>query len=178
MLDGHGNPINKRNAFVTRSVVYVHLIPPGAADTVHFRLQVPEDCGQQITLEAKLNYRKFAWWNTQWAYAGVRDPEDTDYRGTGARRRPLGLHRRHRRVSPGKIKDIPDIPITVISKTGRRRASCRRARPSRTVESRSTPGAGALERLRHRLPAPGRPGGPKPPSRRSPRSTRRTPTAG
>ena len=23
---------------------------------------------------ARLNYRKFAWWNTQWAYAGVRDP--------------------------------------------------------------------------------------------------------
>jgi len=36
-IDGHGNPINKRNAWATRSVVYVHLIPPGAADTAHFR---------------------------------------------------------------------------------------------------------------------------------------------
>ena len=32
MLDGHGNPIDKRNAFATRSVVYVRLIPPGSAD--------------------------------------------------------------------------------------------------------------------------------------------------
>jgi Cytochrome c554 and c-prime len=29
-VDEHGNPINKRNAWATRSVVYVHLIPPKA----------------------------------------------------------------------------------------------------------------------------------------------------
>ena len=71
-LDGHGNPINKRNAWMTRSVAYVRLIPPGAADTVHYRLRVPEDAGDRITLRAKLNYRKFAWWYTQWAFAGER----------------------------------------------------------------------------------------------------------
>ena len=54
--------------------MYAHLIPPGAADTVHYRLKIPEDCGDSITLTAKLNYRKFSWWNTQWAFAGVRDP--------------------------------------------------------------------------------------------------------
>ena len=32
-VDAHGNRINKRNAWATRAVVYVHLIPPGAADT-------------------------------------------------------------------------------------------------------------------------------------------------
>src|SRR6266481_5149899 len=42
-IDGHGNPINKRNAWATRSVVYVHLIPPGAADTAHFRLHIPDN---------------------------------------------------------------------------------------------------------------------------------------
>src|SRR5439155_490671 len=41
-IDGHGNPINKRNAWATRSVVYVHLITPGAADTAHFRLHISE----------------------------------------------------------------------------------------------------------------------------------------
>ena len=35
-LDAHGNPINKRNAWSTRATMYAHLIPPGAADTVHF----------------------------------------------------------------------------------------------------------------------------------------------
>src|SRR5439155_7851836 len=68
-LDEHGNPINKRNAWATRSVAYVRLIPPGAADTVHYRLQIPENAGDRITLRAKVNYRKFAWWNTQWAFA-------------------------------------------------------------------------------------------------------------
>jgi hypothetical protein len=42
LLDEHGNPINKRNAWAARSVLYVRLIPPGAADTVHFRLRVPK----------------------------------------------------------------------------------------------------------------------------------------
>ncbi len=73
-LDAHGNVINKRNAWSTRAVMYAHLIPPGAADTAHFRLKVPGDCGDTITLTAKLNYRKFSWWNTQFSFAGVRDP--------------------------------------------------------------------------------------------------------
>jgi tetratricopeptide (TPR) repeat protein len=90
-LDEHCNPINKRNAWATRSVAYVRLVPPGAADTVHFRLRVPEDCGERITLKARVNYRKFAWWNTQWVFTG-------DTSGVS-----------------GQIKAIPDIPITVMA---------------------------------------------------------------
>jgi Flp pilus assembly protein TadD len=74
-IDGHGNPVNKRNAWATRAVVYVHLIPPGAADTVHYRLSIPERVGDKVTLRARLGYRKFAWWNTQFSFAGVADPE-------------------------------------------------------------------------------------------------------
>src|ERR1700719_2149013 len=70
-IDGHGNPVNKRNAWATRSVVYVHLIPPGAADTAHFRLHIPENAGDKIALHAKLNYRKFTWFNTHFSFAGV-----------------------------------------------------------------------------------------------------------
>jgi Tfp pilus assembly protein PilF len=72
-VDAHGNPINKRNAWATRAVVYVRLIPPGAADTVHFRIKVPERTGSKITLTARLCYRKFAWFNTQFAFAGEHD---------------------------------------------------------------------------------------------------------
>ena len=87
-LDAHGNPINKRNAWTTRSVAYVRLVPPGAADTVHYRLEIPPDAGDQIVLRAKVNYRKFAWWNTQWAFAGVRDPPSAQAgRHAGVRRR-------------------------------------------------------------------------------------------
>jgi Flp pilus assembly protein TadD len=74
-LDGNGNPINKRNAWATRSVAYVRLIPPGAADTVHYRITVPRDAGGHINLKARLLYRKFAWWNTQFAFAGARAPD-------------------------------------------------------------------------------------------------------
>ena len=41
-LDGEGNPIDKRNAWQARSVLYVRLIPPGAADVAHYRVQDPE----------------------------------------------------------------------------------------------------------------------------------------
>ncbi len=46
-VDANGNPIDKRNAWATRSLVYVRLIPPGAADTVHYRLKVPENATRQ-----------------------------------------------------------------------------------------------------------------------------------
>jgi tetratricopeptide (TPR) repeat protein len=73
-LDENGNPINKRNAWETRSLAYVRLIPPGAADTVHYRLTIPKDAGDHINLKARLHYRKFAWWNTQFAFAGQPSP--------------------------------------------------------------------------------------------------------
>ena len=82
-IDGHGNPINKRNAWATRSVVYVRLIPPGAGDTIHYRLQIPPNAGDKIHLQAKVNYRKFMWYNTQFAFAGVRDPQ-SEGRRSGA----------------------------------------------------------------------------------------------
>ena len=52
-LDGHGNPINKRNAWSARDRLYTHVIPPGAADTVHYRLRVPKDCGSRVTLPVR-----------------------------------------------------------------------------------------------------------------------------
>src|SRR5713226_6530190 len=73
-IDAHGNPINKRNAWATRAVVYVRLIPPGAADTIHYRMLIPENAGNKITLHARLCYRKFSWYGTQEAFAGLPDP--------------------------------------------------------------------------------------------------------
>ena len=120
LLDGHGNVINKRNAWAARATMYARLIPPGAADTVHFRLKVPEDCGDSITLTAKLNYRKFSWWNTHFAFAGVpeaahpagsepevtKDYDDRYWTFTGDLSN----------VS-AKTKQIPDVPIVVIGES-------------------------------------------------------------
>jgi cytochrome c-type biogenesis protein CcmH/NrfG len=96
-------------------VVYVRLIPPGAADTVHYRMHIPESAGNKITLHARLCYRKFAWWNTQFAFAGVPDPtkppapvepsyDDNKYVFSG----PL------KGVS-AKQEKIPDVPIVAIA---------------------------------------------------------------
>ena len=119
-IDGHGNPINKRNAWSTRSVVYVHLIPPGAADTAHFRLHIPENAGDRITLHAKLNYRKFTWFNTHFSFAGVEAPE-TKLASTSEEKttpdyddRKWAFNGDTSRVS-GNVKAIPDLPITVLA---------------------------------------------------------------
>jgi hypothetical protein len=115
--DQYGNVINKRNAWSTRSVAYVRLVPPGAADTVHFRLQVPENAGRRITLRAKVNYRKFSWWNTQWAYAGVRDPAQPKPDVGAAYDDGRWLFTGDTSKVSGAMKSIPDLPITVMAQS-------------------------------------------------------------
>jgi Tfp pilus assembly protein PilF len=115
-VDGHGHPINKRNAWATRAVVYVRLIPPGAADTVHFRMKVPEKTGGKIMLTARLCYRKFSWSNTQFSFHAIPDPaqpphevtpdhDDTRYVLTNS-------------VQPdvsAKEAKVPDLPIVAVA---------------------------------------------------------------
>jgi tetratricopeptide (TPR) repeat protein len=119
-VDAHGNPINKRNAWATRAVVYVRLIPPGAADTVHFRMKIPEKTGGRITLTARLCYRKFSWFNTQFAFAGERDNSPSrpgvapptvapDYDDT-----KMAFTASLRGVS-AKEERIPDLPIVAVA---------------------------------------------------------------
>jgi Flp pilus assembly protein TadD len=111
LLDAHGNPINKRNAYAARSVLYTRLIPPGAADTVHYRLTVPRDLRGNLHLTARVNYRKFAWFYTQFSYAGVPGPgymtpnfDDREVKFTGD---TSGVS--------GTVKQIPNLPVTVIA---------------------------------------------------------------
>jgi tetratricopeptide (TPR) repeat protein len=121
-VDAHGNPINKRNAWSTRAVVYVRLIPPGAADTVHFRMKVPEKTGSKITLTARLLYRKFSWFNTQFAFAGERENErdNSPSRAGAASVTPdyddtkMAFTGSLRGVS-AKEEKIPDLPIVAVA---------------------------------------------------------------
>jgi len=114
-IDGHGNAINKRNAWASRSVVYVHLIPPGAADTVHFRLRVPDSCGEKIILHAKVNYRKFQWWNTQFSFGGkLAGGESASHVSPDYDDRKWGFDGDLSDVS-GRQKTIPALPIIVMA---------------------------------------------------------------
>ena len=113
-IDAHGNPINKRNAWATRAVVYVRLIPPGAADTVHYRVFVPESAGNKITLHARLCYRKFSWYGTHEAFAGLPDPASPDAVAPGYDDRPTVFTASLRGVS-AKQEKIPDLPIVAVA---------------------------------------------------------------
>lgn len=116
-LDGAGNMINKRNAFQTRSVLYVRLIPPGAADVAHFRLKIPRDAKGPITLNAKLNYRKFSHYYTQFAYAGVAKNHAPELISTSFDNREYSFdHANIPSNVSGKIKDrIPDLPTVALA---------------------------------------------------------------
>jgi len=115
LLDGMGNYINKRNAWAARSVLYVRLIPPGAADTAHFRLRVPENAGSLVKLTAKLNYRKFSWWNTQWAFAGVRDPLQGSFPLAKGYDSGRWIFTGDTSGVSGEVKAIPNLPIVVMA---------------------------------------------------------------
>src|ERR1019366_4492939 len=117
-LDGAGNPTDKRNAWQARSVLYVRLIPPGAADVAHFRVAVPRDAKGPIQFTARLNYRKFSRYYTQFSYAGKPKPGQD----------PALLTRDHNGLEyvfdakaipanvSGKIKNsIPDLPIVTLA---------------------------------------------------------------
>ncbi len=122
MVDGHGNPIDRRNAWATRAVAWVNLIPPGAADVAHFRLAVPKECGEKITLEARLNYRKFSHANTQFAFAERPAPGEPPASGPGIDRvtpayddREFVYDQIPMDVSAA-LHEVPDLPIVVVAR--------------------------------------------------------------
>jgi tetratricopeptide (TPR) repeat protein len=117
-LDGESNPINKRNAWQTRSLLYVRLIPPGAADVAHYRVKIPPKVRGPIRFTAKLNYRKFAWYYTQFSYASRLKPGQDPALLTKAAN---GLEYEFAADAipanvSGQIRDrIPDLPILTIA---------------------------------------------------------------
>ncbi len=59
VLDRDGNRIDRRNAEAIFTSLYNNQIPPGAADSVHFRIRIPDWVDEPVEVEIKLNYRKF-----------------------------------------------------------------------------------------------------------------------
>ncbi|HEV8700337.1 MAG TPA: tetratricopeptide repeat protein [Candidatus Polarisedimenticolia bacterium] len=114
-IDAHGNEINKRNAWATRALVYARLIPPGSADVGRFRVAIPRGARGAVTFTARMNYRKFHWYNTHFSFAGASD--------TGAAPGALSPDFDDRAVSftgdtsrvSGRIKAVPDLPIVVVA---------------------------------------------------------------
>ena len=59
MLDKDGNRIDRRNPQDIFTPLYNHQIPPGAAQVAHYELVLPEVLTGPVTVEVKLQYRKF-----------------------------------------------------------------------------------------------------------------------
>ena len=59
MLDETGSRINRRNAQDIRVPLYNHQIPPGAGQVIHYAIDLPENLADHVTIEVKLQYRKF-----------------------------------------------------------------------------------------------------------------------
>ena len=79
MVDRHANLANKRNVPIDAvATVYARVIPPGTTDVVRYKFSLPEDFGGAVTLTAKLHYRKFDRWYTNWVFASQQDPETQD----------------------------------------------------------------------------------------------------
>ena len=95
MLDRNGERINRRNAHDIFTPLYSHQIPPGAGQTVHYRLEVPEDATEDIVVTARLLYRKF----------------DTEYLDYIRRDRDPDRDKKLELGKPGDPNDLPIIEI-------------------------------------------------------------------
>jgi tetratricopeptide (TPR) repeat protein len=59
VLDRNGERIDRRNAEDIFTALYNNQIPPGAADSVHYRFTVPDWVAGPVDVEVSLKYRKF-----------------------------------------------------------------------------------------------------------------------
>ncbi|MBT3343557.1 MAG: tetratricopeptide repeat protein [Gemmatimonadetes bacterium] len=90
LVDRNSEPIHRRNAQAIVAPVYTRVIGPGTADIAHYRLTVPSG-QQQLTVEARLLWRKFDRTYTEFAYQA----------------NPLGF---------AAFDSVPDLPITEIDR--------------------------------------------------------------
>ncbi len=75
MLDRDGNRIDRRNPQDIFVPLYNKQIPPGAGQVVHFGLEVGAQVKGPITLEARVNYRKFDRKYMDYIFGKAKGPE-------------------------------------------------------------------------------------------------------
>src|SRR5262249_11508331 len=75
MLDRNGKRIDRRNPQDIFVPLYNKQIPPGAGQVVHFALEVPQGQSEPLTLEARVNYRKFDRKYMDYVFGNGKGPE-------------------------------------------------------------------------------------------------------
>ena len=97
MLDKDGNRIDRRNPQDIFTPLYNHQVPPGAGQVAHYEFAVPDNVTAPITVEVKLQYRKF---DKQYLDFVTKNAKPGD--------RPIKSHK------PGE-KYLNDTPITTMA---------------------------------------------------------------
>ena len=59
VIDRDGNRIERRDPENIFTTLYNHQIPPGAADVIHYRIDVPNDASGTLDVDIALRFRKF-----------------------------------------------------------------------------------------------------------------------
>lgn len=97
MLDKDGNRIDRRNPQDIFTPLYNHQIPPGAGQVAHYELELPDQLVAPVTVEVKLQYRKFDKIYMDFVAKSAK-PGDNPFRG----------------YEPGK-KYVNSLPITTLA---------------------------------------------------------------
>ncbi len=116
MLDKDGNRIDRRNPQDIFTPLYNHQIPPGAAQVAHYELVLPEVLTARVTVEVKLQYRKFDKIYMDFVAKSAK-PGDNPFRGLEA----------------GKTY-LNDLPVTTMASDTVHVPRRRSRRPGRTAE--------------------------------------------
>ncbi len=73
-IDGQGRAIERHDMHDARAVIYVRRMETNTANVVRFRLDVPPETGDQLTVTARLRYRPFRPSFDRWVFAGRTPP--------------------------------------------------------------------------------------------------------
>ena len=107
MLDRDGNRIDRRNPQDIFTPLYNHQIPPGAAEVVHYRLDVPRRRRRRRSRSRRsCSYRKFDTTTCSTSTATDFDERPADHRRSPTDRVTFPVARRRRRRSPNA--DVAD----------------------------------------------------------------------
>ena len=104
-VDRASQAINRRNAQDWIATVYLNVISPGTAHTVHYRFVVPPGA-PVMALKATFNHRKFKWYFHNWAFRGRVEDGQAD----SLARREVDLRRWELAEA-----DVPLLPVTAMA---------------------------------------------------------------
>ncbi len=101
-------------------------------------LAYSRNAGNKITLHARLCYRKFAWWNTQFSFAGnARSDQPSERKSLLITTTASSPSRRSLKGVSAKQEKIPDVPIVAVAEDEVHVASAPHNAPAAPANSRS-----------------------------------------